>query len=203
MGWIATAAGAVFGIFLMFWVGFTVQPWSPWWISGSGSSTTTPTGDIALPVDVPFTSDPGTAGDIPLAPVTSGRVSDVQRFQLIEAAGASPQVAIVMTALSIAEDSSGDPSIVSAPNVGLAAGTVDIGLWQINSAHIGQCGILSKEWLFDPMNNARAAMCILGPSLNYCAWSTFEPSCGPGHIGSYRPFIAGATLIAQGSQWQH
>jgi hypothetical protein len=202
MGWIAGAAGAFFGIFLMFWVGFTTQPWSPWWISGgSQDQTVAGGGDISLPsFSVPSGGALPPISDAPAPPVTAGHVSDVQRFQLIEAAGASPQVAIVMTALSIAEDGSGDPSIVGPPN---RDHSVDNGLWQVNSGHIGQCGITSQQWLFDPMNNARAAMCILGPGLNYCAWSTFEASCGAGHTGAYRAFIAGATFIAQGQTWQH
>lgn len=192
-----------FGVWLMFWIGYTVQPWAPWWISG-GKESTTPTGEITIPVNLPPIAD-GVGGDISLDPpvLGGGRVSDVERYQLITAAGAPRDVAIVMTALSIAEDGSGNPAAVSAPNVGLAAGTRDIGLWQVNSAHIGQCGIQSMEWLFVPINNARAAMCILGPGLNYCAWSTFEERCGVGHIGTYRPYLAGATRIANGENWQH
>jgi hypothetical protein len=164
-----------------------------------------PTVDVLPAVNVPVAAALPVEVAPPVNPpqLAAGAVSDIQRFQLITAAGAPPAVAIVMTALSIAEDGSGNPSIVSPPNMGLAAGTVDIGLWQINSAHIGQCGIQSMQWLFDPMNNARAAMCILGPRLNYCAWSTFEASCGPGHTGAYRVFMACATQIAEGGVCQH
>ena len=188
-------------LFLPALLGLFLQPWAPWWFAqpGNASSVTVPidatgsvgNGRLILP------TDPG----IPLAPIAqhAGAVSDAERFELIRAAGALPSVAIIMTALSIAEDGSGDPAIVSKPNVGLAAGTVDIGLWQVNSAHIGQCGITSMPWLFEPANNARAAMCILGPSLNYCAWSTYEAACGPGHTGSYAAFLPCARAIAEGA----
>lgn len=197
-------------LFLVPLIALFAQPWAPFWFGQQGNKIA-----VTVPVDsnpvgggstignggliVP--TNPGISLEPPASPPAqhTGAVSDAERYQLISAAGASPQVAIIMTALSIAEDGSGNPSIVSAPNVGLAAGTVDIGLWQVNSAHVGQCGITSQTWLYDPMNNARAAMCILGPKLNYCAWSTYEASCGPGHNSAYRAFIGCATAIAEGS----
>jgi len=200
--WFAFCLFLLFGplIFLLPLLGLFLQPWAPWWFgkqSGNTAvtvpinTTTSTTDGLILPID------PG----IPLEPPAqhAGIVSDAERYQFIRTAGAPVDVAIVMTALSIAEDGSGDPRIVSKPNVGLAAGTVDIGILQINSAHIGQCGIQSKEWLFDPLNNARAAMCILGPRLNYCAWSTYEVACGPGHTGAYAAFLPCARAIAEGN----
>ena len=93
------------------------------------------------------------------------------------------------------------PAAISPPNWNK---TFDLGLWQINSSHWGQsaaCG--SRDELVVPINNARCAMSILGPGLNYCAWSTFEASCGVGHTSAYRAFMAGASQIAQGIAWQH
>ncbi len=188
--------GILATVFVGDMVGMFVQPWAPWWFGQQGGSTAS-----SIPIDstgsVPFVPS---VPSIPLEPPTThaGNVSDAERFQLISAAGAPPNVAVIMTAISIAEDGSGNPSAVSAPNTGLAAGTVDIGIWQVNSAHIGQCGIQSQQWLYDPMNNARAAMCILGAKLNYCAWSTYEASCGPGHNSAYRAFLTCAQAIAGG-----
>ena len=183
-------------VFIAQQAAFFSQPWSRWWMSSTGSTqSVTVSGDFSDAVP-PIALEP----DAPAAPVTGNRVSDVERFQLIRAAGAPPDVAIVMTALSIAEDGAGDPAIISPPNWNK---TVDVGILQVNSAHIGQCGITGIAWLQNAMNNVRAAMCILGPSLNYCAWSTFEERCGTGHTGAYRAFLAGATLIARGVAWQH
>lgn len=193
-------------LFMLPILGLLEQSWAPFWFGkqdGGGVAVTVPIDSNGHEGFTPAVPSIPLEPPVVTPPVTSGHVSDIQRYQLITAAGAPPPVAIILTAISIAEDGSGNPAAVSAPNVGLAAGTVDIGILQINSAHIGQCGIQSKEWLFDPMNNARAAMCILGPKLNYCAWSTYEASCGPGHNSAYRAFVTGATLIAQGQQWQH
>lgn len=189
-------------IFLLPLIGLFAQAWAPFWFGQQGGQvkTTVPIeqtngGSASVPFVMP--NDPGISLEPPAQ--HAGFVSDAERFQLIRAAGAPIDVAIIMTAISIAEDGSGNPAAVSAPNVGLAAGTVDIGLWQVNSAHIGQCGITSKEWLFDPMNNARAAMCILGPKLNYCAWSTYQAVCGPGHNGAYAAFLSCARAISEGA----
>ena len=163
---------------------YLTQPWSPWWIGQRQ------TGPISVPL--------GPGPNVPVEPPVrhAGAVSDAERFQLIQAAGAPVDVAIIMTALSIAEDGSGDPAIISKPNFNK---TVDVGILQVNSAHIGQCGITDIAWLQDPMNNARAAMCILGPGRNYCAWSTYERSCGVGYTGAYAAFLPCARAIAEGA----
>lgn len=167
-------------------VGFLVQPWAPWWIGQKNTDVATmPIGGTTDPVSI-----------APVAPVIGGaHVTDEERYALALAVGFTREQAIIATALSIAEDGSGDPSAVSRPNFDHS---VDNGLWQINSGHIGQCGITSQQWLFDPMNNARAAFCVAGPHMNWCAWSTYEMSCGVGHNGSYRAFLACAQAIADG-----
>jgi Lysozyme like domain len=206
--WFALAFCVVmFGplLFLLPLLGLFLQPWAPWWfgkqsndvavtvpIDSAGGGASVPFNPSTQVVTLPALSD---AAPIAAAPI-AGHVSDVQRYQLITAAGAAQAVAIIMTALSIAEDGGGDPSIVSPPNWNK---TVDIGLWQVNSSHIGACGIVSQAWLFDPTNNARAAMCILGAQLNYCAWSTYERACGVGYTGAYAAFLPCARAIAEGN----
>lgn len=185
-------AGFVGLWFLSLMVGWFVQPFAPWWFGQQAGSVVT--------ANEPGISDTGIpiGGGVVSVPVIKGNnVTDAERYQLISAAGAPPQVAVIMTAISIAEDGCAGctASTVSKPN---RNGTVDIGEWQINSAHIGQCGIPSMQWLFDPVNNSHAAMCILGPHLNYCAWSTYETSCGVGWTGSYRAFLPCAQAIAAG-----
>jgi hypothetical protein len=129
----------------------------------------------------PDTPIPPFTGPLPVFEPGPGRVSDVDRYRLAVAAGFVGQEAILAVAISIAENGSGVPDVVSRPNWN---NTVDIGLWQINSAHIGSSGIVSKEWLFVPINNARAAFAIRARQ-GWCAWSTYEAACGPGHNGAY------------------
>lgn len=66
------------------------------------------------------------------------------------------------------------------------------GLWQINMlgamgpSRRRQFGFKDNKDLFNPVNNARAAFAISSGGKNWCPWSVYEESCGPGHVGSYR-----------------
>ena len=107
----------------------------------------------------------------------------------------------IAAAISQAEDSSSDPRVVSAPNKN---GTVDVGLWQINSSHIGESftdktgqrqTISSISWLQDPTNNARAAVYLSGGGLNWRPWCTAygDGACGTrggGYLAASSPFVA-------------
>jgi hypothetical protein len=165
--------------------GWYSQPWAQFWFGQQSPQGTVVTQQPGIPI----------GGGVVSVPVISGnRISDAERFQLIVAAGCvNPCSPVVMTALSIAEDGSGDPTIMSPRN---GNGTYDLGLWQINSSHWADWG--GPQALTVPINNARAAMGILGPHLNYCAWSTYEVSCGHGYTGAYRAFLLCAQAIADG-----
>lgn len=89
-------------------------------------------------------------------------------------------------AVSMAENSTGYANTISKPN---RNGSVDIGLWQINSSHIGQTftgpngqpfTIQSQQWLQDPNNNALAAYAISGGGRNWKPWCTAwsDNACG-------------------------
>jgi hypothetical protein len=129
-------------------------------------------------------------GPLPVFEPGPGRVSDVDRYRLAVAAGFVGQEAILAVAISIAEDGSGDPRVVSTPN---RNHTVDVGLWQVNSIWHAQFG--GMEALFDPMTNARAAFYIRGRQ-GWCAWSTYEASCGSGHNSAYSAYINRARQAA-------
>lgn len=165
-------------IFLSGLVGLFVQPWSGFWFGEQ------PVGSIVI-------GTPSDNSAIVLQPVVSaGHVTDAQRYQLARAAGFVGADAVTATALSIAEDGSGDPAALSAAN---RDGSRDLGLWQINSGWWPQFG--GQQALTDPANNAHAAYVIYGRQ-GWCAWSTYEASCGPGHNSAYRAFLDRARKAA-------
>jgi hypothetical protein len=88
-------------------------------------------------------------------------------------AGGNPTQAGVAAAVATAE--SGGNSTATNNN---SNGTVDRGLWQINSVH----GSMST---YDVMGNARAAVSISGNGSNWHAWVTFNN-------GAYRQFLQAA-----------
>jgi len=180
MRWIVGGLVVMFGpvLFMAFLVGLFVQPWAPWWFGQQAQ----PLG--VVPIDGVLPVDPDT-----MAPIT-GMVSDAQRYQLARMAGWSAQDAVLATAISIAEDGSGNPAALSPPN---RDGSRDLGLWQINSGWWALFG--GQHALVDPWNNARAAFYIYGRQ-GWCAWSVYLASCGPGHTGTFSAFLQRAQAAA-------
>ncbi|HEY1298226.1 MAG TPA: transglycosylase SLT domain-containing protein, partial [Chloroflexota bacterium] len=127
---------------------------------------------------------------VPMPIVRPGAVTDVQRYQLARGAGFSPTDAITATAISIAEDGSGDPAAMSPANRNR---TYDLGLWQINSSHWLEFG--GPTALIDPSNNARAAYAIFARA-GWCSWSTYLTSCGAGYTGAFAAFVGRARVAA-------
>lgn len=161
-------------------LGILAQPLAPFWLSGQ---RTISVGEPAFPIIVP---------PIIIPPVIApGGVSDVQRYLLAIGAGFTASEAITATAISIAEDGSGNPSALSGANFD---GSRDLGLWQINSGWWARFG--GQAALTNPVTNAIAARYIYGAQ-GWCAWSTFEANCGPGHNSAYRAFMERARVAAQ------
>jgi Lysozyme like domain len=142
-----------------------------------------------------------TLPDIPL----DGGVTDAQRFELAVGAGFGLEEGVIATAISIAENCTirapgapggclGDPAAHSPPNFD---GSVDLGLWQINSSHWAEFG--GREALIRPTVNAHAAFVLRGRQ-GWCAWSTYGDvqTCGRGHTNSYLAFLARARIAAAG-----
>lgn len=123
----------------------------------------------------------------------SGAVTDITRFSLAVLAGFSPSDAIIATAISIAEDGSGNPVALSPMNTNR---TYDFCLWQVNSSWWSKFG--GQEALSDPAICAHAAYVIFTIQ-GWCAWSTYEASCGAGHTGSYRAALGRATAASKGT----
>ncbi len=188
MKWLAIGLAIVFGpmLFGAIMVGWFVQDWSRWWF---GQQQALP---ITLISGGGVTGD--NIGDIPLAPILGPQpiVSDHQRYLLALGAGFSLDEALTATAISIAEDGGGDPAALSPKNKN---GTFDLGLWQINSIHWSSCG--GEAALTVPANNAACAHKIYqGSGSGWCAWSTYDARCGPGHTGSYAAYLSRARAAA-------
>ena len=181
MQWFAAAVVLVI-LFLSPILGYLSSPWAAFWLKGANA---VPPAIIVDPDERNAPVDPGN-----LNPIV-GNVSDAQRFQLARLAGWSVADAIIATAISIAENGSGNPAALSGVNWN---GSRDLGLWQINSGWWPQFG--GQQALIDPWRNAQAAYYIKGRQ-GWCAWSTYDASCGPGHTGSYRAFLARAEAAAR------
>lgn len=123
-----------------------------------------------------------------MAEIVPGQpVSDVDTYRLAVRAGFSPEQAVTATAVSIAENGSRLPEAVSPPNKN---GTVDLGLWQINSIHWPSFG--GGDRLTHAFNNASAAYQIwkdrqAATGNGWTAWSTFNQ-------GQYKAFLGRAQL---------
>jgi hypothetical protein len=97
--------------------------------------------------------------------MASSGVTDIQRAQLARAAGFPENQIAMAVAVSIAEDTSGDPAATHTNS----NGSIDTGLWQINSIH----GI-PVEQLKNPSANAAAAFKIWTDAGNsWKPWSTY------------------------------
>jgi hypothetical protein len=92
----------------------------------------------------------------------------------------------VPTAAAVAKaESDGNPQAVGDLTLG-----VSIGLWQINlRAHPS----LSRDALFDPVNNAKAALAISRGGTDWRPWTTYR-------IGAYKkylqPYAGGGAALA-------
>lgn len=94
-------------------------------------------------------------------------------------AGGNPQQASMASAIALAE--SGGRTDASNTNDN---GTIDRGLWQINSIHGGQS-------TFDPLANARAAVSISANGSNWRPWCTAWSNgrCGGTFMGGGSPVL--------------
>lgn len=99
--------------------------------------------------------------------------------QLWIQAGGDPRLANTMAAIAMAESSGRVNAQGSNTN-----GTVDRGLWQINSSHTQFDG---QRLLSDPLYNAQAAVSI-EKSQGLTAWTTFTS-------GAYKRFLGAASKV--------
>lgn len=176
MGYWLTGAAIVALVLLAPILGYLEQPWASVWIGERPQAIESTVLGQPAPLETPV--------------IGAGMVTDVQRYLLALGAGWSAADAITATAISIAEDGSGNPTALSAANYD---GSRDFGLWQINSAHWSTYG--GQAALGNPVANALAAHDIFLRQ-GWCAWSTYEARCGPGHTSAYAAFLGRAQAAA-------
>lgn len=172
--------GALTGIF--------ADPWAPWLVTATTSPPIVVNPEAAAR---PLVRDP-----LDLNPFPGASLSDAQRYQLARLAGFSPADAIIATAISIAENGSGNPGATSGRNQN---GTYDLGMWQINTIWWAQFG--GEAALRDPWRNAQAAYYIKGRQ-GWCAWSTYGPGCefhgcGVSPASCYRTYLPRAEAASR------
>lgn len=123
-------------------------------------------------------------------------------YQTALAAGFSPEQAVTMTAIALAE-SGGRPE---AHNPNRSTGDNSYGLWQINMidslgpARRKEFGIGSDDALFDPQTNAAAAFQVSGGGGNFKPWTTYTSGAYKSHLDEARAAAGmGAAGMAAGA----
>jgi hypothetical protein len=114
-----------------------------------------------LPSSVASSQNTGASDSAPV-PTAKGDYSQSQLQQLWIAAGGNPSKALIASAIAMAE-SGGDPNATDNDS----NGTIDRGLWQINSVHGAQS-------TYNPLQNARAAIAISSNGTNWEPWVTYQ-----------------------------
>lgn len=104
------------------------------------------------------------------APAGPGALSDDQIRQLWLGAGGDPAQSRMAVAIARAESGGRPDAIGHNTN-----GTVDRGVWQVNSIH-------GPQSTLDPVANARAAVAISSNGTNWGPWTTYGS-------GAYRKFL--------------
>lgn len=129
----------------------------------------------------------------PMQPVpVSGAVTDLQRFELALNAGWNAADAVIATAISIAENGAGIPTLASPQNKN---GSFDYCLWQVNSSWFY---MFPQQWLSDPQNCANAAFYIWQHG-GWNRWCTYPGGCGGGPGAANWPqALARARAVAGG-----
>jgi hypothetical protein len=113
-------------------------------------------------------------------PSSGGRYSNDQLRALWISNGGDNTAAPMAAAIALAE-SGGDPNATDYDN----NGSVDRGLWQINSIH----GSLST---FNPNGNAKAAISISGNGHDWSPWVTYQ-------TGAYKQYLTGSSAQGTGT----
>lgn len=111
------------------------------------------------------------SGSTGTAPTVAGNYSVSQLEQLWTASGGASGEAAMAAAIAMAE-SGGNPNATDYDS----NGSVDRGLWQINSIHGAQS-------TFDPTGNAQAAIMISANGSDWSPWVTFQ-------TGAYKKYLS-------------
>lgn len=114
-------------------------------------------------------------------------LTPLQIAQTLQDAGWDRANIVIMTAITLAE-SGGDTGVISKPNTN---GTVDRGLFQINSAHTN----ISDATALNPLEAAKAVLALYGTQ-GFNAWTTYSGMRADGSRGipAYLVHLPAATL---------
>lgn len=93
-------------------------------------------------------------------------------------------------AIALAE-SGGNEGIVSDPNTN---GTIDVGLWQINSTHRDSHPEWTTTWLQNPDNNAKAMAALSNRGTYWIPWSAYKNGAYRKHLETAKAAVEGITL---------
>ncbi len=94
------------------------------------------------------------------------------------------------TAIGLSE-SDGDERAISKPNPN---GTIDVGIWQINSTHLRDHPEWTTAWLQNPDNNAKAMAVLSAKGLNWFPWSDYKNGKYKAHLPEARKAVEEITL---------
>lgn len=102
---------------------------------------------------------------------------EIQKLSNIYAFGGDP---VVATAVALAESSGNENAVNTNSN-----GTIDVGLWQINSVHKRTHPTWTEAWLKVPKNNAQAMGIVSAGGTNWQPWTKYRN-------GAYKAFLPDA-----------
>lgn len=91
---------------------------------------------------------------------------------------------VTATAVALAE-SGGNPTITHTNT----DGSIDTGLWQINSVHRRTHPSWTVAWLRDPQHNAEAMNVVSSNGSDWSAWSTFKSGAYKAHLATARKAV--------------
>lgn len=112
-------------------------------------------------------------------------LSQKQVYAAARAGGFTPAQAVIATAIAMAE-SGGNPSATHRN----ANGSVDYGLWQINSVHADLLKA-NPNWQ-DPKTNARMAHSVYATGGGWRAWSTYKSGAYKSHLSTQANLSGGS-----------
>jgi Lysozyme like domain len=144
------------------------------WFESGGNKADNTTGGVTRLTTEQAQSELSGGGFVAYTPQGVGSQSTLAQLWIKN--GGPPNVANTMAAIAMAESG----GIVGKTNQD-SNGTVDRGIWQINSVHSQFNG---TRLLTDPNYNARAAVAVYKSS-GFGAWSTYKS-------GAYKQFLTGA-----------
>lgn len=102
----------------------------------------------------------------------------------LDLVGLEDKRVIIATAIALSESGGNENAVNTANN----DGSVDVGLWQINSVHRRDHPFWTVEWLKNPANNAKAMATVSRNGTDWTPWSDYKN----GKYKAQLPIVAAA-----------